>query len=92
MQEDIETYVSDDILVIKGERKAESGVTNEDYVRNELDYGNFRRSVPLPPSVDTENIEAEIESGVLRITLRRSSEMKQKRVKINLKKQSTGSS
>jgi HSP20 family protein len=85
-QEDIDVSISDDTLPIKGERKPESGTKDEDYYRSEIDYGSFYRSVALPSSVDTKNIEAVYEDGVLRVTLQRASGAKPKKVSVMIKK------
>ena len=85
-QEDVDVSVSDDTVTIKGERKPESGIKDEDYDRSEIAYGSFYRSVVLPSSVDTKNIEAVYEDGVLRVTLQRASGAKPKRVTVQVKK------
>ncbi len=85
-QEDIDVSVSDDTVTIKGERKPESGIKDEDYDRSEIAYGSFYRSVVLPSSVDTKNIEAVYEDGVLRVTLQRASGATPKKVTVQVKK------
>ncbi len=84
--EDIDVSASEDSLTIKGERKQESGIKDEDYYRNELAYGNFYRSVELPFNVDTKSIEAVYDEGVLRVTLQRAEGSKPKKVSIQIKK------
>ena len=85
-QEDIDVSVSDDTLTIKGERKQESNIKDEDYYRSEIAYGSFYRSVVLPSNVDTKNMEAVYEGGVLRVTLRRASGARPKKVSVQVKK------
>ena len=85
-QEDIDVSVSDDTLTVKGERKPESGVKDEDYARSEITHGSFYRSVALPSGVETRNIEAVYEDGILRVTLQRVSEAKPKKVTVQVKK------
>ena len=85
-QEDIDVSVSGDTLTIKGEKKPEIGIKDEDYDRSEIAYGSFYRSVVLSSSVDTKNIEAVYEDGVLRVTLQRASGAKPKRVTVQVKK------
>jgi len=84
-EEDIDVSVVGDTLTIKGERKAESEVKEEDYYCCERCYGSFFRSTTLPTAVDTENIEATYESGVLEITLPKAAEVKPKKVEISVK-------
>lgn len=85
-QTDVDVSVTDDMLTIKGERKPEGGVKNEDYYRNEIAYGTFYREIGLPAAVDTRNIEAVYEDGILRITLQRPVGAKPKKVNIQVKK------
>jgi HSP20 family protein len=86
-QEDIDVYVTQDKLTIKGERKPESGVKDADYFRSEVAYGGFYRSIDLPFSVDNKIIEAIYSDGVLRITLQRAAGSKPNRVTIHVKKE-----
>jgi HSP20 family protein len=85
-QEDVDVYLTENTLTIKGERKPETGIKEEEYFRSEIAYGNFYRSIELPFSVDTQNIEAIFEDGILRITLQRIAGSKPKRVTITVKK------
>ncbi len=86
-QEDIDVYVTEDNLTIKGNRKQETGIREEDYDRSEISYGSFYRSVALPSSVDTKSIEALYEDGVLRITLQRAAGAKPRKVTVHTKKE-----
>lgn len=85
-QEDVDLSVAEDTLLIKGERKAEIGVKEADYHRSELSYGGFYRSVSLPAPVDSQNIDAVYEDGILRITLPIARGAKPKKVAIKVKK------
>lgn len=84
--EDIDVSVSEDTLVVKGEKEPDSGIREEDYYRSEIAYGSFYRSVPLPFSIDTKNIEAVYEAGVLHVTLKNAKGAKSQRVEIRVKK------
>ncbi len=68
-QEDIDVSIVEGSLVIKGAKKADPVVKNEDYERNEIEYGPFYRTIGLPSSVDTAKIAAAVKDGVLTITL-----------------------
>jgi HSP20 family protein len=85
-EEDIDVSVVDNTLTIKGERKAETEVKDEDYYRCERSYGSFLRSVPLPSAVDANKIEANYEDGVLEVTLPKTAAAKRKKVKVAAKK------
>ena len=85
-EEDIEVSVSDGTLTLKGERKAESEVKEEDYYCCERSYGSFLRSVALPSTVDAEKIGATYEDGVLEVSLPKVAEVKPKKVSVKTRK------
>jgi len=85
-EEDIDISVVGDTLTIKGERKAESEVKEEDYYCCERSFGSFSRSVAVPPNVDAKKIDASFEDGVLEIGLPKAPEVKPKKVTISAKK------
>jgi HSP20 family protein len=85
-QEDIDVSVVGDTLTIKGEKKTESEVKEEDYYCCERSCGGFLRSIALPASVDARKIEASYEDGVLEVALPKAPEIKPKKVPIAVKK------
>jgi HSP20 family protein len=66
---DVELSVTDDVLTIRGEKKAEREDSRRGYLLSERSYGSFHRSIPLPPGVDTDKASAEFKKGVLTVTL-----------------------
>ncbi len=88
-KEDIDISVLGDTLTIKGERKAESEVKDEDYHRCELCYGKFSRAVTLPSAVKAEKVEASYEDGILEITLPKAAEAKPKKIAVKAKEVKT---
>jgi HSP20 family protein len=85
-EEDVDVSVVGDTLTIRGEKKAESEVNEEDYYCCERSYGSFFRSIALPSTVDAKKIEASYEDGVLEVTLSKAAEVKPKKVPISAKK------
>jgi HSP20 family protein len=85
-QEDIDVYVTEDTLTIKGERKPDAGIKDSDYHRSEIAYGGFYRSIDLPFGVDTQSIDAIYEDGILRINLKRTPGARPRRVTVQVKK------
>jgi HSP20 family protein len=85
-REDIDVYVTEDTLTVKGEKKMEIGVKNEDYYRSEALYGAFYRTIRLPFAVDTKNIDAIYEDGILRLTLQRAAGSKPQKINVQIKK------
>ena len=88
---DVDVSVADDTLTIKGERKTESKVKEEDYYCCERSYGSFSRSVALPSTVDAKKIEASYEDGVLEVSLPKAPEVKPKKISVSAKKKEKAS-
>lgn len=66
-KEEITVELADGNLVIRGERKAEHEVKEQDYYRMERSYGTFQRRVPLPFELKPEQIQAKYSDGVLEV-------------------------
>ncbi len=67
--EDLKISLHHDLLTIKGHRAIKEEVKDEDYLYRECYWGSFSRSIILPAEVDNKRVEADLESGVLTITL-----------------------
>ena len=83
-KEEIQLEYSNNVLMIKGERKFEKKEENANYHFVERSYGSFYRSLSLPRTVDGEKIAAEYKDGLLRITIPKKEEVKPKKVEIKL--------
>ncbi|MDH5706548.1 MAG: Hsp20/alpha crystallin family protein, partial [Candidatus Aminicenantes bacterium] len=81
-EKNIEIKLEDNTLALKGERNFEKETKEENYHRIERAYGSFYRSFTLPRNIDQDNIKAESENGILRITMPKKPELKPKKVKI----------
>jgi HSP20 family protein len=68
-KEDVQVAIEDGDLVIRGERKAESEVKEEDYYRLERSTGTFYRRLPIGGDVKPEQIKAHFADGVLEVTV-----------------------
>jgi HSP20 family protein len=90
-EEDIDISVVGDTLTIKGERKAESEVEEEDYYYCERSYGSFSRSIAIPSNVDAKKIEANYNDGVLEVSLPKTPEVKPKKISVSAKKKTKAS-
>ena len=82
--EDLDIRVENNILTIRGERKFEKKVNEENYLRVERAYGSFSRSFSLSNTVNTEAIKAEYKDGVLNLTVPKREEAKPKQIKVNV--------
>ncbi len=81
-ENDIEIKIEDSTLTLKGERKFEKETKEENFHRIERAYGSFYRSFSLPHYIDQDKIEAEHENGILKITMPKKGELKQRKVKV----------
>jgi HSP20 family protein len=83
-EKDIDVRVENNTLTVDGERKIEKEEKEENYRRVERQYGSFTRTFTLPTTVDTENVSANYDKGVLKITLPKKAEAKPKQIKVNV--------
>jgi HSP20 family protein len=79
-QKDIDVFLDDNVLVIKGEKRQE----REESLLSERYYGQFERRIRLPVEVDADRIEAHYYNGVLTVTLPKSADAEKKVKHINL--------
>src|SRR6202167_2653971 len=83
-EKDIDVRVENNLLTVRGERKFEKAVSEENYLRVERTYGSFSRSFSLPNTVNPEAIRAEYKNGVLTLNLPKREEAKPRQVKVNV--------
>jgi HSP20 family protein len=82
--QDLDIHVENNILTIRGERKFENKVNEENYLRVEREYGSFSRTFSLANSVNSEAIKADYQNGVLTLTIPKREEAKPKQIKVNV--------
>jgi len=83
-EKDLDVRIENNTLTIRGERKFEKKVEEENYLRVERTYGSFSRSFSLPNTVNSEAIKAEYKNGVLTVELPKRAESKPKQIKVNV--------
>ena len=71
-------------LTIRGEKKSEQTIKDEQFHRVERSYGTFTRSFALPHTVDSNRVEADYKEGVLTIKLPLREDAKPKQIKVNV--------
>jgi HSP20 family protein len=81
---DLDIRVENNILTIRGERKFEKNVNQDNYLRVERAYGAFSRSFSLANTVDSEAIKADYQNGVLTLSIPKREEAKPKQIKVNV--------
>jgi HSP20 family protein len=80
--DDVRVEVTDDSLVIEGERRSEIEVEEEGSYRSERTYGRFSRVIELPEGVDPEGAQARFENGVLEVSIPLPEQTQRRRVPI----------
>ncbi|MFW5928384.1 MAG: Hsp20/alpha crystallin family protein [Thermoplasmatota archaeon] len=84
-KDDIEVEVREDSLRVKGEARKETKEEGEDYVRQERRYRSFNRELPMPEDVISEDAEATLNNGVLKVSLPKKEPEKKKGKKLEIK-------
>ena len=82
VREDIDVRVENNTLTLRGERKRDTEVKQEQFHRVERSYGSFSRSFSLPSRIDTDQVRAEFKDGVLAITLPVKAEAKPRQIEV----------
>jgi len=82
--QDLDIRVENNILTIRGERKFDNKVNEDNYLRIERAYGPFTRSFSLPNTINTEAIKADYHNGVLSIRMPKREESRPKQIRIGV--------
>jgi HSP20 family protein len=83
-EKDLDVSVENNVLTVKGERKFAAEEKEENFHRIERRYGSFYRAFTLPSTVDTENIDAKYDAGVLKLELKKKPEAQPKQIKVSI--------
>ena len=83
-REDIEVTVENSTLVLKGQKKFDHEVKEEQYRRIERAYGTFHRSFTLPNTVDAAKVSADFKNGVLTVKLPFREEAKPRTINVDV--------
>jgi HSP20 family protein len=78
---EIDVRVDGDDLVVEGERPMDREPPME-FHRVERSYGKFARRFPLPSTADRESVEARYHDGVLRITLSKKTDERNRSIRV----------
>ena len=78
-KDDVKVEVTDEEIILSGERRQEHEEQREGYYHSERSYGSFRRSIPLPEGVNADNAQATFRNGVLEVTMQAPQHAEQQR-------------
>lgn len=83
--DDLDITLEDNVLTIKGEVQNDEEIEEEKYHIRERRYGSFSRSIKFPVLVQSDNIAASYDKGVLTLDVPKAEEVKPKRISITTK-------
>jgi HSP20 family protein len=83
-EKDIDVRITNNTLTLRGERKFDKDIKEDNFLRIERAYGTFMRSFSLPNTVSSDNIRADYRNGVLTLHMAKREESKPKQIKISL--------
>ena len=83
-QDEIDVRLENSTLTVRGERKFEKEEKEENFHRIERRYGTFYRAFTLPTTIDSENVKAHYDAGILKLELSKRAEAKPKQIKIGI--------
>lgn len=82
--EDFKLSIENYKLTLSGERKFEKEQQKENWHRVERSYGTFTRTFALPNTVNVEDVKAEFQEGVLRVSLPKREEVKARQIEVKV--------
>lgn len=82
---DLDISILNDMVTIKGSRKPDVNIKNENYYYQELYWGPFSRTIILPEEVDADSARASMKNGILTIRLPTIQKAKTRKVTVELK-------
>jgi HSP20 family protein len=83
---DLEISVTGNRLTVSGKREEEHRAEDDRYFAYERSYGTFSRSFVLPEGADVDNVKAELDSGVLKISVPKKAEMQPRKIEVGSSK------
>jgi HSP20 family protein len=81
-EKDVQINVADNILTIRGEKKAEKEQKDKNYRLVERSYGAFERTLELPEGVNADAIKANISKGLLKVTVPKPAPTQAKKIQV----------
>lgn len=88
--DDLDISLSDNVLTIKGETKAETESDEGQYHLRERRFGSFCRSVQLPTSVEADAVDASYKDGVLTLNIPKAEAVKPRKISVRSPKMIEG--
>ncbi len=83
-KEDFQINLENGLLSVSFEKKAENKSDDQKMIRREFSYQSFKRSFNLDENIDSDNIQAKYENGILVLTLPKKAEAKPSKKEISI--------
>ena len=83
-KDEVSVEVKDNVLTLKGERKTDEKIKDENYYRRERCFGTFLRAFTLQHAVFPDKIKAKFKDGVLEVEIPKPEEEKPKQITVNI--------
>ncbi|MEA3273512.1 MAG: Hsp20/alpha crystallin family protein [Patescibacteria group bacterium] len=80
--ENLDVQINNDMVTIKGERKQEEEINEEDFYYQECYWGSFSRSIILPVDVQANKAEATMKNGILTIRLPKADSAQSRKIQV----------
>ena len=80
--DDLEITFTENTLTIKGQTQEENEIEEGQYHLRERRHGSFSRSVSLPVHIDSDNIQANYDAGILTLHLPKAEEVKPRKIAV----------
>jgi len=81
--DDLDISISQDMVAIKGSRKPDQKIAEDNFYYQELYWGPFSRTIILPEDIDADGAKASMKNGVLTIKMPKLSKARVKKVKVS---------
>jgi HSP20 family protein len=81
-EKDVQVNIADNVLTIKGEKKAEKEQKEKNYHTIERSYGSFYRAINLPTGINTDAIKATLANGVLKVVVPKPAAAQAKKIEV----------
>lgn len=79
---DLDVSISGNQLILSGEKKERHEEKQKGFFRSEIQFGSFRRVVPLPEGVDPDKVDAHFSNGMLTLNLTKTPASAPKRIPV----------
>ncbi len=80
--QDLDINIQNDMVTVRGTRRPDEFIDQEDYYYQECFWGTFSRAVILPVDIDPENVQAELEDGILTVRLPKAEKIKTRKIQV----------